>query len=220
MDQENTVASFAEKAPLEKVLPPIERSDDAIARVLRHTPVQERAAWLRTILEGRTALRKMPEGKSGIVLGSGGNTPAWKERGWRTLDIDPATQADIVINAEKLSTVVMPASEDFIYAEAIRFDPVGLNGVGWGNLLSESNRVLKKGGILVIRTAHKENKPTSTLPNRKDYVKWMARHGFNTVVELRPIRTVPKPEGGEMKEQVVIYYGQKVADGVDESRLP
>ena len=37
---------------------------------------------LEIVIESKKALSQIPDGKKGIVLGSGGNTKTWKEKGW------------------------------------------------------------------------------------------------------------------------------------------
>ncbi len=202
-----------------KIKPPVEVAPDAVMRLAR-LPQPEQPEWLQTVLEARTVLERMPAGKDGVVVGSGGNSQMWKDRGWRTLDIDERTGADIIIDANRMSSVIMPRSEDYVFAEAIKFDPKAEEGVGYGTLLLEANTVLKNGGILIIESAHKENKPSSTLPDRHKFVKWMARTGFDTVAELHQILTVKNPNGGpDIKSQKVIYYGRKVAEGVNIDRF-
>lgn len=80
---------------------------------------------LNIIDTARIAMSRMPDGKAGIVLGSGPNTTDWRQRGWQTLDIDPLAGADYLIDANRLEEVVHPGSQDFVLAERILFDYSG-----------------------------------------------------------------------------------------------
>lgn len=151
----------------------------------------------------------MPEGSYGIVLGSGPNTQAWRNRGWATLDLDSAAHADYTADANHLESAVPQNSWDYVCAENIKFDPKGVEGVGPARLLAQANSVLKPGGMLIIQAAHKENFPDSTLPDRNRYVALMREHGFETVVEVTNYHNLPGR--GDMSEQKVTYYGKKVA---------
>ncbi len=216
-EQQNFNAGYVRAEQAQVIPPPIDRAVDAIDRMIAHP--EYRPDWLKMIIEARSALNKVDDNRAGLVVGSGDNSTMWKQRGWRTLDIDRNSGADIVADANKMDTVIMPGSLDYIYSENIRFDPQAKKGVGWGKILEQSNRALKKGGILVVCTAHKENKPTATVPDRKKFSKWMARNGFDTVTEVHRIITTPNPNGGpDIKQQRVVYYGRKLAEGFDASR--
>lgn len=134
---------------------PIEISNEAITRLNEQG---YRPLWpaLELVDSAREALARMPYGKNGVVIGSGPNTQAWREKGWHTLDIDRASGADYVVDANDLETVIPANSQDFLFAEAIRMDEGGNAGVGWGRLLNQANYALKNGGELIIQTAHKE----------------------------------------------------------------
>jgi hypothetical protein len=195
------------------IQPPIEIAGGAVTRLNREGL---RYSWepLQIIDESREAMHKMPQGKSGIVLGSGPNTEAWKQRGWLTLDIDPSVEADLTIDANLMEQVVPPNSQDFILAEFIRFQKGGVGGVGPGRLLLEANKALKDGGRLIIQSAHKEGVPTSNLPDRNWYANSMTQHGFEVIEELQEIRPLP----GNALEQRVTYYGVKKYSGFDATR--
>jgi len=158
----------------------------------------------------REALNQMPDGKTGVVLGSGQNTEGWKQRGWKTLDIDPADNPDIVYDANHMDQVVAPESLDFIFAEAVRMDVKGREGVSPARLLQQANETLKMGGKIIIKTAHFEN-IKSELPIRQEYVKLLQAHGFHGVAELGPIIWIDKEQG--KYNQQVIYYGEKQQQG-------
>jgi hypothetical protein len=172
---------------------------------------------LKVVNAGRIALNKMPEGQTGVVLGSGPNTESWRQKGWQTLDIDAAAKADFTADANKLDEVLPPGSQNYILAECIRFDETAERGVASDVLLSQANRALAVGGKLVIETAHFENHPTSKLPDRKEYAKRMTAYGFNTVVELNDY--ISFGPDGEKQVQKVVYYGEKKDEAFDESRL-
>ncbi len=153
----------------------------------------------------------MPEGHCGLVLGSGPNTEVWRTRGWATLDLQARVGADFTADANYLEDIIPPACLDYVCAENIRFDPKGEQGVGRGRLLDQANKVLKPGGFLIIQTAHKENIPGTTVPDRAKYVNQMRDHGFATVVEVSTLYSLPG--AAHMKEQRVVYYGKKLAQG-------
>ena len=161
------------------------------------------------ILDARKALTKMPEGKKGIVLGSGGNTNKWRQKGWKTLDIEPKNKADFVADANKMEKAVAPASQDFLFAEFISFDQTGKKGVVAEKLIEQSGKVLKTGGILIIVTGHDEGYPwPDPLPNKTDFAKFMAKNGFQTVLEANKVEIWAET----IKQQRVIYYGKKLTD--------
>ncbi len=169
---------------------------------------------LEVVGSAREALGRMPEGKSGIVLGAGPNTTEWRSRGWVTLDVDPQYGADITGDANYLERFVPDGSLDFVYAECITFDPKAERGVHPVRLLQQANRALRMGGKLIIQTANAYNAPTgSTLPKKEEFAEKMTNHGFKTVVESGEVHVYEDPGGGECVEQRVVYYGQKVAEG-------
>lgn len=164
-------------------------------------------------LVNEVMIRMLP-GKKGVVLGSGKNTEKWRGKGWNTLDIDPEVKPDWVMDANLMEKVIFPKSQDFVYAEDITFATKGGQiGVIRGRLLNQVNRVLKEGGILIIRTVDSRT-PTSSLPKQEEMGRILMEHGFNAVIELRD----KKPIGTKMWQQEVIYYGKKVAEGYDKSR--
>ncbi len=168
---------------------------------------------LDIIGRARIALSKMPEGKAGIVLGSGPNTADWKRRGWKTLDIDPSVGADYTANANETEKHVALSSQDFIFVETIVFDRRGRKGVGPGRLLQQANAVLRPGGILVIKSAHAEGAPNRQVPDRHWYAGQLQKHGFQAVVEVHDINEDPAEQ---YLDQRVVYYGVKVAEGFSE----
>lgn len=194
------------------VKPPILISDTTITRHL-HEGWRYKSRIFQTIAEARAALGQMPEGKQGIVLGSGSNTLEWKAKGWQTLDIDPYWKSDFILDANRLESVVEPGSQDYIYAEHLNLDRKGVRGVGWGRLLQQANLILKEGGILFIRTGTFENSPISQLPPRDQFAQSMAQHGFSTITELHLIT-----EYQGITHQDLVYYGRKMAEGFDPTR--
>ena len=193
--------------------PPILISDEAVARLNREGL---RYTWepLRVVDEAREAMFRMPDGKSGVVLGSGPNTAEWKGRGWKTLDIDSGAGADFTVDGNLMETVVPAKSQDFLLAECVTMDEGGLNGVGWGRLLNQANAVLKDGGTISVVTAAFEGNSETTLPPRDWYGEVMAQHGFEAIVEVHKIEAYAPGKTA----QKVIYHGQKVAEGFDLNR--
>jgi hypothetical protein len=168
--------------------------------------IRKSESW-KIIDDAKKALSKMPEGKKGIVLGSGGNTEIWKKKGWKTLDIKLASKADYIVDANKLEKLIMRASQDFLLAEFISFDPTGKKGVIAKKLIQQSNKVLKIGGILIIETGHHEGYPwPDPLPNKTDFANLMANNGFQTVLELHKVEVWAET----VRMQDVVYYGKKL----------
>lgn len=104
-------------------------------------------------------------------------------------------------------------------AECITFDPDGVNGVGWGRLLQQASQTLKLGGTIIIKSAHFENEPDKSVPDRNWYAQTMAKHGFNSIVEMDQFYSYTV-DNQERKNQRVWYYGIKAAEGFDLSRSP
>lgn len=170
---------------------------------------------LNIIDTARIAMSRMPDGKAGIVLGSGPNTMEWKQKGWRTLDVDPNAGADYTMDANRLEEVVHPGSQDFVLAERILFDYSGKKGLSHGRLLREANFVLKPGGTLIIRSTHVEGSPTAQVPDRHWYAKQLRKHGFQAITEVHDIHEVDPTKG--YRQQEVFYYGVKLAEGFSET---
>lgn len=168
---------------------------------------------LAIVGECRAALYNMPAGEYGLVLGSGPNTSAWRNRGWATLDIDATAHADFTLDANDLERTIPANSLDYVHAECIRFDPDGADGVAPARLLNQANKTLKPGGYIIIQTAHVENSPTATVPDRYQYGDLMRDHGFETVVEVSRYHTIP----GDIHQQRVTYYGRKIAQDHNQS---
>lgn len=174
---------------------------------------------LEVVGSAREALSRMPEGKSGVVLGAGPNTSEWRSKGWVTLDVDPQYGADITGDANYLERFVPDGSLDFVYAECITFDPEAEKGVHPVRLLQQANQALRMGGELIIQTANAYNAPAkSTLPRKEEFAEKMIDLGFRTVVESGEVHVFEHPGGGECVEQRAVYYGEKVADGYSQEQ--
>src|SRR5688572_8972974 len=162
---------------------------------------------LEIVIDAKKALLNLPEANKGIVLGSGGNTKKWRQKGWKTLDIKPKSKADYIADANYLEKVIAPASQDFLYAEFISFDPTGKEGVIAKKLIEQSSKALKIGGILVIATGHHEGWPwPDPLPKKTKFAKLMMNSGFQTVLELYKVEIW----AGKIRQQRVIYFGKKL----------
>jgi len=141
------------------------------------------------VKKSHKSLEEMPKGKSGIVIGSGGNTETWKSRGWKTLDRNPRYGADITTDANRLERRVLPKSQDFLFAEELSFDKIGDNdgkyGVKPSNLLEGAREVLRTNGQLLIKTRDlKLAHETVDIPSKFEFADLMAKHGFDTVIEV------------------------------------
>lgn len=164
---------------------------------------------LKIVIDAKKALLHMPEWKTGIVLGSGSNTESWKKTGWKTLDIKHESKADYIADANRMEKAVAPASQDFLYAEFISFDPTGKKGVIAKKLIEQSSKALKIGGILIISTGHHEGYPwPDPLPKKTEFAKLMFKNGFQTVLEACKVEIWAET----IRQQSVIYYGKKLAD--------
>lgn len=172
--------------------------------------------YVQTVVECSEALERMPSGKVGIVLGSGPNTALWKSKKWFTLDIEEDCSANFTADANNLEAAVgqMKGHFDFIYAEAIRFDPNSKKGVSRGRLLDQSSKILPIGGTLIIKTANIESN-FGTLPKRESYAQLATRHGFRVTVVVEPYHVNPLTG---TKSQQVWYYCEKIAEGFDKAR--
>jgi hypothetical protein len=91
---------------------------------------------------------------------------------------------------------------------------MGKEGMTPARLLQQANRVLCGGRSLVIESASFENTSEATVPNRAHFAELMTQHGFDTVVEVSQYHHF----GEDKKEQKVVYYGRKTAEGFDASR--
>jgi len=162
---------------------PLTIFDDAIARFnregLRGVAGYE---FLESVGSVREALNRMPQRKRGIVLGSGQNSEDWRRRGWNALDINPTAGADFTVDVNNMSEVVPAGSQDFLYAEHLRFHPGGNERAGWGRLPQQANLALKEGGLLTVRTANIEGESDATVPPREYFTNTLAEHGFDVVV--------------------------------------
>lgn len=90
-----------------EVKPPVFIDTQAVKR-LNKEGWREHWEPLKIIDEAREATYHLPDDKIGIVLGSGENTPEWKQKGWKTLDIDSSIGADFTVDANYLETVNPP----------------------------------------------------------------------------------------------------------------
>jgi curved DNA-binding protein CbpA len=176
--------------------------------------LDKEADTAKTELVVGLALNKMPVGKQGVVIGAGGNTENWKERGWKTLDIDPTTGADFIIDANYLEKIASPASQDFLYSEYVKFDPEGWNGVASARILQQANKILKMNGEFVIKSAIFENVPNITTPEKETFLKLLKDHGFEVVTEMGE----PHKYDENKSEQEITYYAKKTGEGYDPSR--
>src|SRR3989338_6006020 len=100
---------------------PVVMGKDTITR-LNRAGTRENNVNLKLVDECRAAIGNMPDGKSGVVVGSGPNTEAWRGRGWQTIDVNPTAGADFVVDANHMVTVLGPKSRDFVCAEYVTFD--------------------------------------------------------------------------------------------------
>lgn len=166
------------------------------------------------IAEAKTAFVRMPEGKRGLVIGSGPNTPQWQRRGWATLDMDPTVDPDFLVNANWLEAFVEPNTFDFVLAERLTFDRTGVRGVRPKRLAASARAILKDGGVLVVQTARHEETPLSkkkpTIPLADDVMKNLKDRGFHVTAEYGPRHEHPADaDGAPYNEQETMIYVTK-----------
>jgi hypothetical protein len=179
---------------------------------------------IRTIDECREAMERMHEGKVGLVIGSGPNTPEWHHRGWMTLDIDASYNPTFAADANTASNVVEEKSLDFLLSEFITLHEIAGTetkvlgraievepAVGHSDLLAESNKLLKLSGRLIIRSVDMAGSEHSNLPVSEEYAQALRDHGFAPVLEIHNIEDFRDPDN--RKNGVVItWYAEKVSE--------
>ena len=161
---------------------------------------------------GRSAMNKMPEGKKGIVLGVGNKTKFWSEKGWKTLDIDARVAADITADVNELSKTVEPGSQDFLYAEYMKYDPNGYDGAAYARLLQQANLSLKTNGEFIVKSSDflDQSGPRITIPKPEQFMKLMKEHGFEVELERGPMET--QGINNDKRVQGVTYFARKVSE--------
>lgn len=164
---------------------------------------------IQLMWQSKEAMHKMPEGKKGIVIGSGGNTAKWHERGWETLDINPNYKSKHIGDANRLSEIVKERNYDFLLSENISISTVSLpkpllNAVGHRNLLLQAHRVLKKDGALIIQTIDSEKKIEDFRPGTNEYAQLMEAYGFTDISKTKN----SMPPG--IKGISVVWYARKI----------
>lgn len=159
------------------------------------------------VKQGESALKRLPKGSIGLVLGSGPNSARWANKGWMTLDINPYSDAHFIADANQLQNTIPEAYMDYVVAEFIRIDPAGAEGVSPGALMAQANRMLKEKGIFIFQTASITS-TESTIPEMTQMMEQLRRHGFMGVVELED--TVIADSGIDRR---ATYFCQKVRSG-------
>lgn len=167
----------------------------------------------RTIQDAIDATNQIPGGKSGIVLGSGPHTDEWREKGWQTLDIDARFNPDLKGDAQTLDELTPPGTNDYVLAEHIRFDPKGVDGVARGALLKQMNLALKDGGVAIVETASIINGGKGqTTPDQPWFLRLMQAHGFDVISVCGKPTKYFDPDGQEVVQRKITYYGRKIHD--------
>jgi len=93
------------EAPSQVVNKPVLMADDTIAR-LNSEGSSTNYEPLQTINKSKDAMGGLQTGQVGIVIGSGDNTESWKQKGWRTCDVDPKFNSDYTIDANDLQSAI------------------------------------------------------------------------------------------------------------------
>ena len=136
--------------------------------------------------------RRSPRGISKLIIGSGGNTDAYKKTGWKTLDIDPVENADYILDANYMSEVILLNSQDIIYYENVSFasDESESSGVYPRRIISESAYALKLNGKLIINTVieFSNGKEGSELLSKNSiklepFLKELVKKGFQPIAK-------------------------------------
>ncbi len=145
-----------------------------------------------------SAMLALPANHIGLVLGSGYNTPVWRERGWQTLDIDWINWAgmgrpDYCMDANRFADAVPRGSLDYVLAEylsvgnqagiMVKTHTVDQPVVGYARLLEQAQMALKPGGKLILHTfdTGKTDEKKNTL-SAIDLGQMFLRHGFKAVL--------------------------------------
>ena len=158
------------------------------------------------VTAGIQAIRGMPIGETGLVLGTGENTPEWKNRGWLTLDISPRQKADFTADARYTPEILRRTDHyplDYLAAEGIWFgEPPkwfeldkrlanqlkhtilpSSTGITIEELTEVANQSLKDGGVFVYIGASEEWLPTMEeelshlgFETRIQEVEWVKRN--------------------------------------------
>jgi predicted SAM-dependent methyltransferase len=162
----------------------------------------------------KQALEKIPENSTGIVLGAGRNTEEWREKGWKTLDIDSKHGADFVGDANRLSEIIPKNSLDFVFAEAIPSVSMRENhpGVNEKTLVAESAQVLKPGGYLIIKAPANEGGDLVKGIKVQDYIEILEENNFHGIAEQSEVLSFKTMgESGEESGSYrsVMYYAKK-----------
>ena len=178
---------------------PIWMSLDAVNRLTR-----EGSSWDRLGLITKCAevLRELPEGKSGIVVGSGDKSDLWRSRGWKTLDSDPESDADIITNANL--KFADPSTQDYIFSECVSMGKDADTAVVPRLFLKQAFEALKDEGVLMMETASFDKNREVAIPNREDFTNMMVEAGCNVVLAV-----LGRIVGKENKHQKVFYYAVK-----------
>lgn len=161
----------------------------------------------------------LPEGKRGIVLGSGVNTDSWNSKGWETLDFDPRFRTTFTEDANLMGGIsYLQERYNLVIAENITFSKTSLDAVGRGKLALEANKLLKDDGILIIRSGHIQPNPlvdsVKTLPDISWYPGLLTRHGFEVTVLIFN----PTTDERGVTSNNVWYVCKKVSQGYDKKR--
>lgn len=158
------------------------------------------------VFESKEAMIKMPNGKNGIVIGSGRNTPLWHIKGWETLDINPEYRTKYVGDANQLSKIIPSESYDYILSEYVgistRSQDLLFDALGHKNILAQAMKVLRDDGIVIIQTADSEMKKSEFRLGLVEYAQLMGDFGFSVVLETENMT--------QLADRVpVVWYGRK-----------
>jgi hypothetical protein len=154
--------------------------------------------YVELVFESRKAMKKMPKDKRGIVIGSGDNTEKWHKKGWETLDFNPIHKTNYIGDANYLSELI--GEEDhynFLFSENVPITmsecSMPVDGIRLENILSQTSGVLKKNGVLIIKTIDfGERKDIDMAPAEK-YMPLMEKNGFNAVLEINDLSRFANP---------------------------
>ncbi len=169
--------------------------------------LKDKLPWLQLIGDARAALGKMPESKTGLVVGAGNKTSEWQQKDWQTADIDNSYKPDHTIDANL--DLIRLGKENFDFVLAERLAGMGsIPGVNFHSFVNQAKEVLKPGGILIIDTINHSQKG-QTIPNLQEMGKLLKKAGFEFTAELGGIYPKENTRTGEPFQQKIIYYAQK-----------
>jgi hypothetical protein len=151
------------------------------------------------VFQSKEAMIKMPEGKTGLVIGSGGNTKEWNKKGWETLDVEPIFKTNYIGDANRLGEIVKEKRYDYILSENVAISnsskPPSLNNARIVNsiklesFLNNAYKILNDQGILIVQMTDSEKMLDEFRSGNDKYNLFVEKNDFLGIMEIsrRPI---------------------------------